>query len=151
MDKRAIANQLVSDFGKMLTVDGLTLDADNNGCVLVFDDELVLNIEYDEPEERLVFSIFIDTLPKEGAEHLLRELMGANLYWHQTRGATLCLEEGTDGVILVYPRSVAILDYHSFEAVVENLLNQAEKWRGKIRAVTPSVMAKISDHPPLYG
>ena len=144
MDRLSMARQLVADFGKTLTVSGLTLDAKTNSCVLAFDGELLLNIEYDVPVERMVFSIYLDELPGEGAEPLLRELMGANLYWHRTRGATLCLEEGTQGVILVYSRSVAELDSAGFEVAVENLLNQAEKWRKRIQDFSKPT----SDHAP---
>ncbi len=153
MDKRAMANQLIADFGKMLTLESLSLDSDTNSCILIFDDELVLNIEYDDPEERLVFSIYLDEIPEEGAEPLLRELMGANLYWHQTRGATLCLEEGTGGIILAYPRSVSELDATSIETIAENLLNLAEKWRDKIKSFTSAAQTPSVEtvHPPLYG
>ncbi|MBS1196624.1 MAG: hypothetical protein H6R18_409 [Proteobacteria bacterium] len=157
MDKRAMANQLLADFGKTLTVQNLTLDAATNSCVLVFDGELLLNIEFDAVVERLVFSIYLDELPKEGAEPLLRELMGANLYWHRTRGATLCLEEGTGGVILLYSRNVAGLDGASLETIVENLLQQAEKWRGRILAFSSAAAAPVAlpadtgAFAPVYG
>lgn len=157
MDKRVVANKLVADFGKTLTVPNLELDAQTNSCVLVFDGELLLNIEYDAAVERLVFSIYLEELPKEGAEPLLRELMGANLYWHRTRGATLCLEEGTNGVILVYSRSVNELDGPGFEALVENLVGQAEKWRRRIKefapAVAPSAAPVLGDtgFRPIFG
>ena len=132
MDKRDLANQLVAAFGKTLTVDGLQLGEEHNSCVLVFDEDIILNIEYDPNVERLLFSVYLDELPKENAEPLLRELLGANLYWSRTRGATLCLEEGTNGVILVYPCSVDHLDNASFEVVVENVVQQAENWKKKI-------------------
>ena len=157
MDKRLMANQLVADFGKLLTVRDLKLDERTQSCVLAFDGELLLNIEYDAAIERLVFSIYLDELPREGAEPLLRELMGANLYWHRTRGATLCLEEGTNGVILVYSRGVAELDNAGFEVTVENLLNQAEKWRKRILAFAAQTPAEPSPTPavqsfsPIYG
>lgn len=143
MDKRNMACNLVADFGKMLTLPSLVLDDTTNSCVLVFDGDLLLNIEYDDVGERMVFSVYLEALSAEGAEPLLRELMGANLYWHRTRGATLCLEEGTNGVILIYARSVTELDASSFETLVENFLIQADKWRARINAFHP----KIEAHP----
>ena len=134
MDKRALADQAVAEFGNLLTVEGLRLGAEDNSCVLVFDGDLLLNIEFDEASERLVFSLYLDELPRERAEPLLREMMGANLYWHRTGGATLCLEENTRGVMLVYASSVLELDGGAFENIVENLLDQAEAWRKRIAA-----------------
>jgi hypothetical protein len=59
---------------------------------------------------------------------LLRELIVANLYWHRTQGATLGLEEATNGVILSYAHGVGELDRQGFETMVETFLNQADKW-----------------------
>lgn len=157
MDKRTMANQLVADFGGTLSLENLELNEETNSCVLAFDDSLLLNIEYDEAVDSLVFSIYLDELPKEGAEPLLRELMGANLYWHRTRGATLCLEEGTNGIILLYSQSVITLDNQSFETIVENLLNLAEKWRNRIVSfrsgisALPQQQAADSTFAPIYG
>ena len=134
MDKRDLASQLLAHFGNTLTVGVLTLSPETNSCVLVFDENIVLNIEFDPHSERLVLSCYLGELPRENAEPLLRELMGANLYWHRTRGATLCLEEGTGGVILTYPCSVTELDGPAFERVVENFVNQCENWSRRVAA-----------------
>jgi Tir chaperone protein (CesT). len=132
MDKRALASRLLADLGNTLTVGPLALDEATHSCVLLFDGDLVVNIEYDDPQGRLVLSSYLDELPRENAEPLLRELLAANLYWHRTRGATLCLEEGTNGILLTYSHSVTELDSASFETVVENFVNQAERWTRRI-------------------
>jgi hypothetical protein len=79
---------------------------------------------------------------------VLRELLAANLYWHRTAGATLCLEEGTGGVILVYGHSVADLDAERFEAVVQNFANQAERWTRRLSHSAPAAQAHEEAHPP---
>ncbi len=140
MDKQAIARRLVASLGETLTLPGgLQLDEATASCVLVFEGDLIVNIEYDDPAGRLVLSAWLDELPREGAEPLLRELLAANLYWHRTRGATLALDEGTNGIILTYGASVAELDAHMFEATVENFVKQAEKWQQRIASVTSAV------------
>ena len=48
MDKRAMADQAVAEFGNTLTVEGLRLGSEDNSCVLVFDGDLLLNIEFDD-------------------------------------------------------------------------------------------------------
>ena len=143
MDKRAMADQAVAEFGNTLTVEGLRLGSEDNSCVLVFDGDLLLNIEFDDESERLVFSIYLEELPRDNAEPLLRELMCANLYWHRTRGATLSLEENTGGLMLVYASSVLELDGGAFENIVENLLDQAEAWRKRIAAHRESAPAFV--------
>jgi hypothetical protein len=161
MDSRFVANELLAEFGKLLTVDGLRLGEEDNSCVLLFDGDLALTIEYDDSQERLVFSVYLQMLPKEPPEGLLRELLAANLYWIGTGGATLCLEGSTGAIILLYASRVAELDGARFERVVENLLAIAERWRERIvehgtgvvtreddGATLPSALKEV---PPIYG
>ena len=79
MDKKALAQQLLDGFGKTLTVGALALDEYTSSCVLIFDEQLVINIEYDEQTQRLVLSSYLHELPATGAEPLLRELLAAFL------------------------------------------------------------------------
>jgi hypothetical protein len=148
MSMRDMAKKLVEDFGKTLTV-GLTLDEMHNSCVLLFDENVVLNIEYDDAEERLLFFVYLDELPSEGAEPLLRMLLEANLFWHKTRGATLSLEEGTNGIVLAYAHAVALLDTVQFEAVVENFVQLAEDWKKRIEELKAAATGApaLSDPP----
>ena len=132
MDDRARAERLVAELGATLGLDGLALDPATGSTVLVFDADVIVTLEYDAAAARLVFSSYLGELPAAGAEAALRELMAANLYWHRTRGATLCLEEGTGGIILVYAHPIADLDAARIEAVLENVVNQAERWSARI-------------------
>ena len=149
MDKKALAQQLLDGFGKTLTVGALTLDERTSSCVLIFDEQLVINIEYDEQTQRLVLSSYLHELPATRAEPLLRELLAANLYWHRTNGATLCLEEGTGGVILVYAHSVSDLDASGFETVMQNFATQAERWTRRLAqaAQVPQAQAEPLARP----
>ena len=159
MDGRFMANELLAVFGRMLTVDGLRLGEEDNSCALLFDGDLALSIEYDEPTERLVFSIYLGQLPEEAAEPLLRELLAANFYWIGAGGATLCLEYTTGAIVLLYASRVVDLDDARFERTVENLLAAAEPWRERIvahrtgRAYTDGAAqpAAVPGAPPVYG
>ena len=127
--------------------------------MLLFDEELVLHIEFVEDTGRLVLSCYLHELPEENAEPLLRELLAANLYGHRTRGATLGLEEGTRGVILCCQLGVRELDASGFETLVENLVDQAGKWKRRIVAakganadVKPALAASNRpDSPTIFG
>jgi len=150
MDKRLRAQELVSGLGALLTIPEMKLDEATQSCVLLFQGDLVVNIEYDEGGGQLICSSYLGALPDTGAEPLLRELMGANLFWNRTLGATLCLEEATDGVLLVYGHGVADLDLDAFEAVVRNFVDQAAHWQMRLaqgeRAAQPP-----ADPPTLTG
>lgn len=132
MDKRSLALKLITNFGSVLTLPELTLDAKSNSCVLLFDGDIVLNVEFDEASGQMILSVYLGELPMTHAESLLRELMVANLYWHRTDGATLGLEEATNGIILAQARNVTELDDASFEKLVETFVNQAERWKKRV-------------------
>lgn len=138
MDKRQLADKLIANFGKVLTLPDLKLDDKSNSCVLLFDGDIVLNIEFDDATAQLILSVYLDQLPEVKAEALLRELMVANLYWHRTDGATLGLEEATQGLILAQARSVADLDDAAFEKLVETFVNQSERWKKRIASFKDS-------------
>jgi len=144
MDKRNLAQKLITNFGAMLTLPELTLDEKSNSCVLLFDGDIVLNIEFDEASGQVILSVYLDELPPLQAESMLRELMVANLYWHRTDGATLGLEEATNGVILAQSRTVTELDDGSFEKMVETFVNQAERWKKRIAAAKAGAPAESS-------
>jgi hypothetical protein len=158
MDHRLLANQLLAAFGKTLTLDGLALGEDDT-CVLLFDDDLAVTIELDEPEARLVFSVFLDKLSEEGAEPLLRELLAANLYWLGTGGATIGLQKSTGALMLVQARAVIAFDDAAFEHLIDDSLRTAERLRARISAHKTGLAAandavavtKDSDIPPIYG
>lgn len=160
MDKRTLASKLIANFGTLLTLPELTLDEHSNSCVLLFDGDIVLNIEFDGETGNLILSAYLNELPLEAPESLLRELMIANLYWHRTDGATLGLEDATNGVILAQARAVTELDDASFEKMVEAFVNQAERWKKHIAearnapAAAPMQMSAVpshSDGPRIFG
>ena len=134
MDKRQLADKLIANFGNLLTLPALKLDDKTSSCVLLFDGDIVLNIEFDEASGQMILSVYLDELPGDNAESVLRELMVANLYWHRTDGATLGLEEATGGIIMAQARNVGELDDASFEKFVETFVNQSERWKKRLAA-----------------
>jgi len=160
MDGRFVANELLAALGRMLTVDGLRLGEEDNSCVLLFDGNLALTIEYDESAERVVFSIYLEQLPGEVTEPLLRELLAANFYWIGASGGTLCLDCTTGAILLLYGSPIVGLDDTRFERIIENLLDTAEQWRDRIiahrkgmaaTADGPAQPAALPEVPPIYG
>ncbi len=131
MDKRDIANQFIKDLGAILTVPDMELN-EQNSCVLLFDNDIVLNVEYDSVNERMLLYVYLDDLPEENAEPLLREALAGNFFWYRTRGATLSLEEGTGGLVLIYSHALSELDSGTFETIVENFVQTAEDWKKRI-------------------
>lgn len=136
MNDREKTERLVAALGTRIGLETLALDPETNSTVLVFDGDVIVTLEYDAPAARLVFSSYLGELPRAGAEPALRELMAANLYWHRTRGATLCLDEGMGGIILAYAHPIGDLDADRIEAVLENVVNEAERWSKRLAEIS---------------
>ena len=147
MDKRQLADKLISNFGNLLTLPALKLDDKTSSCVLLFDGDIVLNIEFDEASGQMILSVYLDELPGDNAESVLRELMVANLYWHRTDGATLGLEEATGGIIMAQARNVGELDDASFEKFVETFVNQSERWKKRLAAARSGLAVNDTGAP----
>ncbi len=132
MNYRAIAEQLITSLGKTLNLPQLKLDDVTHSCVLLFDQDIVLNIEFDEAGGQMILSAYLDELADNEPERMLRQLMVANLYWHRTDGATLGLEDASNGIILADRRLLAAIDEAGFEKWVEGFVNQTEHWKKRI-------------------
>jgi hypothetical protein len=141
MNHRLIAEQLIAALGKTLNLPELKLDDVTNSCVLLFDQDIVLNIEFDEGGAQMVISSYLDEVTADEPERLLREVAVANLYWHRTGGATIGLEDVTNGLILADRRPLATLDDSSFEKWIEAFVNQTEHWKKRI----PDIKAGVAE------
>ena len=131
MNDREMANQLIKGLGETLTVPDMQLN-EQDSCSLLFDEDILLNMEYDPAGARILFYIYLDELPEDNPEPILRAALAANLFRTHTQGATLALEEGTGGIILTYAHRLADLDSPVFETVVENVVQTAEDWKKRL-------------------
>ncbi|RYG11199.1 MAG: CesT family type III secretion system chaperone [Burkholderiales bacterium] len=147
MENRLLAQQLVVELGKTLTVPDLALDESHSHCVLVFGDDLVVDMAFEEESGRLMLSCWLDELPAGNSGPLLRELLGANLYWHRTQGAVLAMEESSNGVILTYGVHVVETSAAEFEELLHAFVDMAEHWRARVRSTATAVPPAQIDVP----
>lgn len=135
MTTREKLELLLAEFGRRMGVRDLALIDD--ACCLNMD-SLPVVIEFDASEERmLVYSPL--GVPDDSVE-LFKYLLGANLFWKKTRGATLSLDGKTGRVVLMRGVSLDGLDEPAFEAFLEEFVNNADSWR---RALDERVPAPV--------
>jgi len=132
MDKQDRARHILVELGETLNIDRLTLEESDTTCVLFFEGEIVLNIEFDDDSGCLVLSSYLGELPAHNAQPLLPELLAANFHKDRTQGATLGLEEATNGMILCHAQEVDNIDRLGFEALIEGFVDQVGKWTQRI-------------------
>ena len=130
-DRKAI-QRIFGEFGHSTGLDGLALD-DDGYCCLLIDKDLVINIEHDEPGQRLVLYSVVGE-----AGDRLAALLEANYLGQGTGGATLGLQPGSTRAVLSREVPVAGLDVPAFSAALERFVNTTEDWTRRLAAPAES-------------
>lgn len=102
MLSREGAQALLSEFADKNGIEsGLILD-ENNHCVVTSGDEALFHLAFDENDAVFMFVGLVGPIPADAGASIqaMRFLLEANLYWHETDGATLALEPASDFVVL---------------------------------------------------
>lgn len=127
MNIRDKANELVANLGNVIHVEGLVFDDEDN-CNILIDNKILFILELDENAKIIIFNIVLGTLPIEGRQNMLYELLSANFYWNKTEGGTIGIDEQTDIVTMCYLMNLPLKDDSNFELVVEKLAQASEYW-----------------------
>ncbi|MBC6444379.1 MAG: type III secretion system chaperone [Alphaproteobacteria bacterium GM202ARS2] len=118
---------LLAELGKSIGLDELYFD-DNDGCLLQFDDTITLLLLYESRQDFLYLFSFVQELPAENKEKVLRRLMEANYRWTETEGATLSLNPGEDNVVMTLQLSAVGLDLSVLEDTIGRFVDSVERW-----------------------
>lgn len=144
MVERNAVQHIIGAFGRTTGIDDLELDQDGYCCLLI-DQDLVINIELDEPGQRLLFYSVVGT-PEA---HRLPMLMQANYLGRGTGGATLGLQPDSGAAVLSREIPIAQLDVPDFSAALERFVNTTEEWVKRLRE--PAPMNDDGEFPPPHG
>lgn len=125
MDSNALSI-MIQELGEHLGLSGLELD-ETAACYLRFDDLLVC-LEVDTAQEKLMIYAPVAELPETDREDLLLALLKANLFWGETDGATLAVSLATNKIILQGVLPLASLTSAALSNHLESFVNQAESW-----------------------
>ena len=92
-------NELLKHIGEGLNLPDLCLD-DNNHCILLFDEKIVLNMDFDEEGEKLVIYAYIGEIPLECREVIFEKALEGNFFWNETDGGTLGIDKQSQSLVL---------------------------------------------------
>ena len=150
MAERDVLQQIIGDFGKTVGLDDLELDAEGY-CCLVIDKDLVINIEFDEPEARLMLYSKVGA-PSADRQAGLVAIMEANYLGRGTGGATLGLQPESGAIVLSRDVPITGMDLPGFSGALERFVNTAESWTRRLgEASSPAQPPGASDHLPPGG
>jgi hypothetical protein len=142
MSVEALQN-LLGKFGQRSSI--ANLQADENGfCRLAFDDKIEVDLNLEE-EAELLFSCRIGQYQETYSQAVFQELLEGNFFWLGTGGATLSIDSSENTVYLAYQEDMAQMDYARFETLLENFINTAEYWMGRLQAVDQAITTAPSE------
>ncbi|UYM15227.1 type III secretion system chaperone [Endozoicomonas euniceicola] len=113
-------------FAESIGLGELSLN-EHDACGLCFDDTLIVNMEYLEEDEALVFVSSVKPMDAhdDAKTQLFEKLLSLNLQHHSMQGAFIALNHDKTEVLLI--RSMlASSDYGNFESTLEKFVNTLE-------------------------
>jgi hypothetical protein len=131
MDYRKEVNRLLKELGKTLEVTSLALNEENH-CLILFDDKIVLNFELNEEEGSLVIYSYISVVPFAGKELILEILLEANFFWKISHGATFAIDKQTQTLILQQKFSLPLAHPERFEDDLGIFVDVVDAWMKRI-------------------
>ncbi len=147
-----LANVL-TELGNRLGVGNIELD-DNGGCLLAFDDDLLVDIEKAGDDPGFYLTATVGSVPSTGREAIFNELLEANLQGRGTGRASLALDGDLDEIVLNRYIDRDDIDLETLEQELEAFLKLLETWKqrhnddaiGSLRAPTATATQPMT--PP---
>ena len=135
-------NELLRHIGEGLSLPDLCLD-ENNHCILLFDEKIVLNIDLDEEGSKLVIYAYVGEIPLDCREAIFEKALEGNIFWNETDGGTLGIDKQSQSLVLAKAFSLPLQNIELFEDQLASFVEIVEKWIGRIEAFSRDVMGKM--------
>ena len=135
-------NELLRHIGEGLSLPDLCLD-ENNHCILLFDEKIVLNIDLDEEGSKLVIYGYVGEIPLDCREAIFEKALEGNFFWNETDGGTLGIDKQSQSLVLAKAFSLPLQNIELFEDQLASFVEIVEKWIGRIEAFSRDVMGKM--------
>lgn len=120
-------NELLKHIGDGLNLPNLCLD-DNNHCILLFDEKIVLNMDFDQEGNKLVIYAYIGEIPLECREIIFEKALEGNFFWNETDGGTLGVDKQSQSLVLAKSYTLPIEKFNDFEDQLASFVEIVEKW-----------------------
>jgi len=128
MSHRQNVEENLKRFAEGIGLGELSLN-EHGACGLCFDDTLIVNMEYLEEDEALVFVSSVSKIEAhmQDAEKLetFDKAMFINLQHHSMQGAYMALNHDKSEILLIRSMTAGI-DYGAFESALEKFVNTLE-------------------------
>lgn len=138
---------LIETFGRSIGLEGAAPDAEGY-CAMSFD-ELVVHFQYDGEDDSLTLFARIGTADEDRLEGIYAMLLGANLFWQGTKGATLSVDPDIQAVFIADRRELAHLSDGLFRDWLGGFIDIAEHWTDRLATANAGgSLTGADDQPP---
>ena len=124
-------NGVLAEFAVATGMSGLALD-ENLRCSILFDDEVIINLEHDPEDNALLLSATIRTLVGVNNEEFIKALLKASFLGSKTGGAAFSINEYNDDIVLWKRLDDVFVEYSIFEKQLNDFLAQVLYWKENI-------------------
>jgi hypothetical protein len=128
---RGEVNAILARLAKSLHLEELSLD-NNQHCMLMFDDKIVLNLELDEKYEHLIAYAYVGEVPLVGRENIFEKLLEPNFFWNGTNGMTIGIDKQSQTVVLMMRFQLPLKNSDTFEENLADFVDMTEFWIHKL-------------------
>ena len=123
----------LAELGSRLGVGHIALD-DDGGCLLAFDEDLLVDIAKAKDEPGFYLTGTVGSLPSEGHEAVFAELLEANLQGRGTGRACLALDGDLDEIVLCRYVERDDIAVETLEQELDEFLKVLETWKKRYDA-----------------
>lgn len=123
---------LMSELGAGLGAPDMTPDED--GYIALTFDDVELHLQYEDDEAQVVAFTRLGEAEVTRSGQIYGMLLGANLFWQGTNGATFSIEPDSGLVFLADRHAVDSLSLERLNDWLENLLDTTVYWRKRLVA-----------------
>lgn len=131
--------QLIEELGPATSEVAAVQQSDEASWEAAFADDTIVQIEFDEGRQTLVFTADLGPLPSEQQAASLMNLMIFNGAWTATGGLRMGLDAPDGHVLLMFDLSAAALSLQTLQDYLSAFANHASTWQ----AVIPSGFGSI--------
>lgn len=147
---------LVREFGTQLGVSDMA--ADEDGYVALTFDETELHLQYEEDISRVMAFTRLGEVEIDRTAEIYGMLLGANLFWRGTRGATFSVDPDLGIVFLADRQSADGMTAEHLTVWLEGFLNTATYWKNRLdianaggSLLDPEIAAGDDGGSPTHG
>jgi hypothetical protein len=134
MNLKDEVNRILARLAKSLHLEELSLD-NNQHCMLMFDDKIVLNLELDEKYGQLLVYAYLGEVPLVGRENIFEKLLETNFFWNGTHGLTIAIDKQSQTVVVMTRFQLPLQNADEFEEHLADFVDTTEFWMNKFSAM----------------